>query len=430
MKHRSLHPIILTALLLSLFGGSLIFTPAHAASIVVNTNADTVADDGFCSLREAIANANNDSTLYATAGECNSGSGADVITFAASLSGSTITLGSNLNINEDLTITGPGASSLILDGNHTTQIFIINNLETVTISGMTIMNGNSIYNDGGAIYNYGYLTVQNVTFKDNSATASDYSSGGAIFCDGSIGATLTVSISVFDGNQATWRGGAIDGCAALTITDSEFTNNTVTGPSIDTDPNHPAGGAISNSYTLNITGSQFNNNTVTKGISSISWGGAIYNAGTASISNSTLFGNSADLGGGMYNSDSSPTLTNVTLSNNSANYGGGMYNRDGSPTLTNVTFSGNSASTSGGGMFNNDSSPTLSQTVIANSTGGDCVITRGTVTAFFTLIEDTGANACGLTTGVNGNIIGSDPILGPLANNGGFTQTHALLAGS
>ncbi|HZY41745.1 MAG TPA: choice-of-anchor Q domain-containing protein, partial [Anaerolineae bacterium] len=45
------------------------------------------------------------------------------------------------------------------------------------------------------------------------------------------------------------------------------------------------------------------------------------------------------------------------------------------------------------------------------------------------LIEDS-ANACGLTNGVNGNIIGQDPVLGALANNGGFTQTHSLLAGS
>jgi hypothetical protein len=84
-------------------------------------------------------------------------------------------------------------------------------------------------------------------------------------------------------------------------------------------------------------------------------------------------------------------------------------------------------------MYNRSwSSPTLTNTIIANSgSGGDCFNDTSTLNAASSnnLIQDS-LVACGLTNGVNGDIIGQDPALGALANNGGFTQTHALLAGS
>jgi hypothetical protein len=135
----------------------------------------------------------------------------------------------------------------------------------------------------------------------------------------------------------------------------------------------------------------------------------------------------------MYNyNSSSPELTNVTFSGNSTNdQGGGMYNKDSSPTLTNVTFSGNSAS-QGGGMYNYNSSPTLTNVIIANSTnGGNCFNHNSSLNASSNnnLIDD---SSCGLTDGNLGNKIGGsyNAMLGPLADNGGSTQTHALLADS
>ena len=122
----------------------------------------------------------------------------------------------------------------------------------------------------------------------------------------------------------------------------------------------------------------------------------------------------------------------MTFTDNSAGTGGGVYNNNSNPTLTNVTFNANSAGFTGGGMFNNNSSPTLTNTLLANSpSGGDCVNNASTLNppSSNNLIEDS-VNACGLTNGASGNIIGQDPILSALANNGGFTQTHALLAGS
>ncbi|KAA0252280.1 MAG: hypothetical protein EDM79_21515, partial [Chloroflexi bacterium] len=161
------------------------------------------------------------------------------------------------------------------------------------------------------------------------------------------------------------------------------------------------------------------------------FGGGIFNASSSpALINVTFSGNIAsEDGGGTYNSNRNPTLTNVTFSGNSAAYGGGMFNSTSNPTLTNATFSGNSA-TFGGGMLNiNSSSPTLKNVLIANSSSGDCAGDNFHASSSNNLIEDSGS-ACGLTNGANGNIAGQDPKLGPLQNNGGFTQTHGLLPGS
>jgi len=172
--------------------------------------------------------------------------------------------------------------------------------------------------------------------------------------------------------------------------------------------------------------------------------GAIYNSGAASLTNCTLRDNSADRGGAIYNAGT-VTLTNCTLSGNSAvTGGGGIYIEGGSAaTLTNCTLSDNSATavpdhwSGGGGIYNFPGSPsgytgpgnlTLRNTIIANSPlGGDCK--GGDASGDHNLIEDA-AKSCYLANGVNGNIVGVDPHLGPLANNGGPTETHALCSGA
>ena len=98
----------------------------------------------------------------------------------------------------------------------------------------------------------------------------------------------------------------------------------------------------------------------------------------------------------------------------------------------NITLSDNEAANNGGGIFNYSSTPVITNTIIANSpNGGDCVNDAGSSAAgsSYNLIQDA-ANACGLTDGADGNLTGLDPKLGPLANNGGFTETFALLSGS
>ncbi|WP_287158006.1 Ig-like domain-containing protein [Chloroflexus sp.] len=157
------------------------------------------------------------------------------------------------------------------------------------------------------------------------------------------------------------------------------------------------------------------NLTVTDGNATL--GGAINNlGGTVNIINSTFSNNDAsNLGGAIYNTGGIVTITSSTFTNNSsATLGGVIYNTGGTVTITNSTFSNNNAALLGGTIYNVSGTINLYNTIVANSgSSGDCV-NLGTIgAAYNNLIEDS-TNACGLINGVNGNIIGSDPDLGPL----------------
>ncbi len=464
----------------SLLTAALGIQPAYAASIVVNTNADNLTDDGLCTLREAITTANSDTDINTS--DCVTGAGAEVITFAADY---TITLGSQLPIiTSEITITGNGETNTILQANVAPNVATYRVLEiypagNLTLDGATIRNGRcngscaTDANNGGGMYNAGTATLTNVTFSGNLA---DF--GGGMYNNSS---SPTLTNVTFSGNSATSGGGGgmYNDNSNPTLTNVTFSANSATMPSSN------GGGMYNNNSSPTLTnvtfsansaqdsgGGMYNENSsptltnVTFSANSTDFGGGMYNENSnPTLTNVTFSANSARFsGGGMYNENSNPTLTNVTFSANSARFddGGGMYNYSSSPTLTNVTFSANSTGfDSGGGMYNyyysnptltnvtfsansagfgdgggmfndNSSSPTLTNVIIANSTGGgDCYNNGGTLNAASAnnLIEDV-FNTCGLTDGSNGNIVGQDPMLGALANNGGFTQTFALQTGS
>jgi hypothetical protein len=134
-------------------------------------------------------------------------------------------------------------------------------------------------------------------------------------------------------------------------------------------------------------------------------GGGIYNVNNVILENSTLSGNSASSGGGIYNNDSTLlTIENSTLSGNSADWAGGIANMAGTIDLHN--------------------------TIIANSSSGsDCITEGGSISSDHSLIEGNG-NACGVTNGSGGSLIGIDPLLQSLGDYGGSTQTFAPLPNS
>jgi predicted outer membrane repeat protein len=155
------------------------------------------------------------------------------------------------------------------------------------------------------------------------------------------------------------------------------------------------------------------------------------------LTNVTLSGNSVPFqGGGIYNYSSIITstaiLTNVTLSGNTAPYyGGGIINYYGTVALINVTFSGNSA-THGGGIYHTGRSLVLKNTIMANSPMSEnCAQAPGSVTTIvsngFNLSSDT---SCAAFLDQSGDRNNQLPMLGPLANNGGFTRTHFPQLGS
>ncbi|MES2657167.1 MAG: choice-of-anchor Q domain-containing protein [Verrucomicrobiota bacterium] len=171
-------------------------------------------------------------------------------------------------------------------------------------------------------------------------------------------------------------------------------------------------------------------------------GGAIRNGGTLTVTGSTFSGNSGSINAGaIQNGPNVLTLTNSTFSGNSttglgANGIGGALRTTGSPTVTNCTFSGNTATLRGGAIeCAAGATPNFSNTIVAGNSAPTGPDINGTVTAGGFNFIGKSEGSTGLTNGTNGNKVGSvatplDPQLGALANNGGPTLTHALLAGS
>ena len=292
------------------------------AVITVTSAADNLTVNGQVTLREALQAANTDASVDGST----AGSGVDTIVFAAGLAGQTITLGgTHLLISSSLTINGLGVR---ISGNNQSRIFQVDAGTTVTLSGLTLNDGNG-GPEGGGIRNSGTLTISNSTISGNSA---DFDGGGILN-----GGTLTISHSTISGNSA-------------------------------------------------------------------DFGGGIRNFGTLTISHSTISGNHA------------------------ADFGGGIINF-GTLTISNSTISGNDADRDGGGIRNGGTS-ILRSTIVANNaaTGvGDDLI--GTFQVEYSLIEQR-AGATIRETVARSNRYGVDPLLEPLADNGGPTETHALLPGS
>ena len=279
---------------------------AHATVIVVtNTN-----DSGPGSMRQALAVANDGDTIDATG-----------------ISGVINLTSGELLVETSVTINGPGADVLAVDGNMISRGFRIPvSGKTIAISGFTIRNGHA-------------------------------------------------------GNA----GGGIDN---------------------------------ENNDTLMITNCTVSGNTA-------GLGGGMFNGGPLTIGSMTVSGNSAANGGGIYNSGGgTATITNSTFSGNTASSGGGIFNI-GTFTITNSTLSNNSASL-GGGVFNNETLQ-IGDTILNMGASGANISDFGTVTSLgYNLSSDNGG---GVLTGP-GDQINTDPLLGPLQNNGGPTFTHALSPGS
>ena len=189
------------------------------------------------------------------------------------------------------------------------------------------------------------------------------------------------------------------------------------------------GQGISGVKPFNIQGGPvtINNLTVTGGNSTAGAGG-IYNNRSLTLNNCTVTGNSAATVGGGIRSIGTLTLNNSTVSGNTAGTGGGISVEGGSASLDSLTVADNSATT-GGGIAQVGGTVTLVNTIVGNnSASGSGPDLAGIITsANHNLVE----NTSGATfTPQGSDITGQDPQLGALANNGGPTQTHALLPGS
>lgn len=391
---------------------------ARSAAQTCNLTVTTLADSGAGSLREALATSADGGFGAAGPGVC----------FAVQ---GTITLASTLQITAPVAIVGGGA--ITLSGGNSFQVVLVSlsaPTDTASISGVTLTNGKGTGETSGAIgggiyVEGGTVTLTGVTVTNNSATA-----GGGVYNQG----TLTITGSSITNNTATdGLGGGITNLAGGTLT---LQNTTVSG-----NVNNIAdGGGIANGGALQIQGGSFSGNqavdggaitnqstgqltvaggTVFSGNTGFGNAGALLNQGTAIVTaalftgNQTQGYNGTSLGGAIYN-ESTLTVTESTFTGNiSVGTGGAIESAALSLTLGNDTISGNTASQGDSGL-QIDATQT-DPTVINN-----------------TIISGNGTSDCSACTDVGtANLIGvTGRLLGPLASNGGPTQTMMPLPGS
>ena len=271
---------------------------------------------------------------------------------------------------------------------------------------------------GGAIrQRRGPLLVQRTLFQGNRA-----GNAGAISSSDSV---ATVEDSTFTGNTTNAHTGGFSGVGGgfyndesgnglITIRRTAFINNTATF----------AAGAVQAFFVPGDQGLVLEDCTFQGNSSPGDAGAVLSQLGPLTVSRSTFTGNSGVNGGGLYINTSPATITNSTFSGNTAtNVGGGFFAGNSTLTLSHLTLASNTATNGGGAIATSGSSGSLRASIIAgNSTaGGQCgtALTNG---GFNVQFPGPGTCAAGTTVG--------DPQLGPLANNGGLTQTRAIASGS
>jgi UDP-3-O-[3-hydroxymyristoyl] glucosamine N-acyltransferase len=253
----------------------------------------------------------------------------------------------------------------------------------------------------------GELTLNGLTLRNGWVEGA----GGAIWNDAG---TLELNDTIVSGNRAFEGGGIVSGNGSVRLNNSTVSGNRGTW----------SGGIYNVGGTLELIGSTVSGNG-TEGAP----GGGIWNrGGMVKLTNSTVSGNHGTEGGGILNENGTIELTNSTISSNVAGFstGGGIWNRGGMVRLTNSTVSNNRDDFEGGENINNAAGGTLEliNTIVADQIpGNDCV---GSITSLGHNLDSDGT--CNLTG--PGDLPNTEPGLGPLADNGGPTQTHALLPGS
>jgi hypothetical protein len=364
-------------------------------------------DDGPGTLRDAVTNAVS----------------GDVIDLGG-LSCSTISLttGAISTTVDDLTIQGPGASAMTVEAGQASGVLNHYGAGTLKIDGLTIANGRIegyAYHGGACVLSNANISVSNSTLTNcYSYTAHAY--GGALCAAGNI----TLANSTLSGNttkghfyyyyypgygyyliNGTSRGGGAYAAGRFTITDSTITHNRAEM----NNRGSTGGGVASRSGGHLISGSTFDNNYAWLGGGFIMLGHYAGEPDGLTVVNSTISGNSASQSSGGFNSYrlAYTTLHNSTVTNNDAPYCGGVYVYYGAADIKSSIIADNRSTHSMNyfgyytaadfDIFSNDA-----------TVGGDHAIV---MTSNMTMPADT---------------ITDDPLLLPLADNGGLTQTHAF----
>ena len=315
---------------------------------------------------------------------------------------------------------------------------------TLTMTGCTLSNNSAGGGSGGGISSSGTLTLNQCTLSENSALH-----GGGIYIAYNISGTIMMTDCTLFGNSVSgstgYGGGGILNASpsiALALANCTLSGNSANGTTY-------GGGGINNAGVLAMTNCTLSGNSAN---GTTYGGGGIYNGysvlgtGSGTLNECTLSGNSASNtvvggGGGLANNQGNLTLNQCTLSGNSASYiveggGGGIDNRQGIVNLNQCTLSGNSVPdyAEGGGIYNYlNSSVNLTNSVVAGNSGpfGADIVNFRILNYGGANIVESVYNVAYSATQVNGPAaISAAPLLAPLGNYGGPTQTMPPLPGS
>ena len=367
-------------------------------------------------------------------------------------------------ITNTVIISGTGAGTTRIDAGGASRILQIFPRSSVGLVLLTITGGKptGANEQGGVILNHGSLALLGTSIQGNTATSGGGLSngadgtvavGGSVFSrntsvsngsggglsndggqmsvansavirntGGSGGGTMTMTNSSIRGNSATGYGGGLDttGSGAMTVSNSAVISNSAT----------TGGGGLD----VGAFGMMTVTNSTVSGNSAGSQGGGLSNDfnGTMTVANSAVSGNSAgSQGGGLFNSAGVIVVTNTTINGNRAVTGAGVFSlglccHPSSVALAYTTVSGNMAASQGGGL---DTGPggmiIITGTILTSNTPTNCADTLPTEGQGHNL--DSSAS-CGLAQPTD--LSTTNPLLGPLQNNGGPTPTQALLPGS
>ena len=315
----------------------------------------------------------------------------------------------------------------------------IYNKGSLFISGSTVSANTALTDEGGGVYSEGTLIIQDSTISDNVSAQN----GGGVCAYQS---TITLIGVTLQGNESTASGGGL----STTYSTVDISG----GSTFEGNTAQDDGGGINNGHNSVLT---LQESIVTDNVANAGsgfGGGGIYNSsqGIMTITTTTISGNTSAYYGGGVASNGSLVITQSTIHDNEATiHGGGIWG--GNLTMINSTLSGNHCGSQGGGIFATSNSTIANSTIVHNtsdnsSAAGLFTYPNNTIKNSIVALNSSGVygfSSCGVQPPLNavghnlsnepdciffGFDIQADPLIGPLADNGGPTWTHALLPGS
>ncbi|MEB3261073.1 MAG: choice-of-anchor Q domain-containing protein [Cyanobacteriota bacterium] len=292
--------------------------------------------------------------------------------------------------------------------------------ERATIDASSLFQSDRVFD----VRSGGRLVLENLAITGGAPAGAG---GGIRVATSALLYTSNVDIS---DNNADGSGGGIYSQGLVYLTNGTVVSRNVVGGL------SPSGGGIENAGTMVVRDTTIADNQ------GGDFGGGIYNDSRLTLVNSTIRGNAASTGGGLHNSysESQSSLFNVTVSGNTASLGGagGINNEGGLINVINSTITANTHTgilNYAGGISNSRTNGvTIKNSIVAGNIKTDTRVSNSPdLTGSFVGNANNFIGALGTATGSIGqgtDRVGGDPLLAPLADNGGWTLTHALLPGS